>query len=245
MKKVGMLSFVVASFLSAATLNFYCGVTMSKAMKDIIKKFQEKHPDVKIRMITGSSGMLLRKLENAKRADLYLPGSDEFINKKSYLFPYKKEIGYNQLKIFVTKGNPKNVKTLRDFIRNDIKVGLGSDRSSVGKTAKEVLIRYGGDEFYKKVRKKAQIFLASKSLISALAGFEPEIDAALNWRAVYYWGNNRKKVDYIDIPERYAPKRKLIIATTIYSKNQDLAKEFVDLSASPWGQKVMKKWGLK
>ncbi|MEO1927398.1 MAG: extracellular solute-binding protein [Nautiliaceae bacterium] len=241
MKKFLLL--IVGVFLSAKTLWLYCGVTMKQPMLEIAHKFEELHPGVKVRHLFGSSGVLYKKILTLRKADLYLPGSDKFIKKNPSLFIKGAELGYNQLAIFVPKGNPKNVQTLSDFAKPSINTGLGSEHSSVGKASKSALVKYGGKVFYQKIRNKSEIFSASADMYDALV--HNEIDAGLNWKATYYWGENSKKVDFIEIPTLYAPKKKLILAITKYSKDKNLAQQFLDFASSKEGLAIMKKWGFR
>jgi molybdate transport system substrate-binding protein len=242
MKKLLVFMFIISLGFSE-NLNFYCGITMKNAIKEMARKFEDENKGVNIRHLFGSSGMLLRKLKRAKRADLYLPGSPKFIKANPSLFSDKAQIGYNKIAIFVKKGNPKKISSLKDFLRKDVKIGLGSETSSVGKNAKDVLIKYGGDKFYKDVKNKAEVFHTSREVISALKS--GEIDVALNWQAVYKWKDNSKNVDIIEIPLKYAPKKPLVLAVTSFSKKKELAKKFLDFAKSPKGEEIMKKWGFK
>jgi molybdate transport system substrate-binding protein len=242
MKKFLVFIFVI-SLAFSENLNFYCGITMKNAIKEMADKFENENKGVKIRHLFGSSGVLLRKLKRTKKADLYMPGSPKFIKANAALFSEKAQIGYNKIAIFVKKGNPKRIHSLKDFLRKDIKIGLGSDNSSVGKNAKSVLIKYGGEKFYNAIREKAKIFYTSREIISALRS--GEIDAALNWQAVSKWKDNSKYVDIVNIPEKYAPKKALVLAITSFSKKKELAKKFLDFAKSPEGEEIMKKWGFK
>ena len=243
MKKFFAFLLFLSSFLNAGDyLWIYCGVTMKKPIKEMAREFEKLHPGVKVRHLFGSSGVLFRKLMRAKRADLYLPGSPKFYKKAPELFSKKAVIGYNQLAIFTQKGNPKHIKSLEDFKRSDVRIGLGDAHSSVGKAAKDTLIRYGGEKFYNYVRKRAKIYFASPELVSALRA--NEVDTDLNWRAVYFWGDNRNYVELIPLPTEFAPKKPLILSVTSFSKHKDLANQFLEFASSKKGQEIMAKWGF-
>ena len=59
-------------------LLIYCGITMSRPMTEIADIFEEKE-DIKVFIIKGGSGNLLRSIEINGVGDLYLPGSDGYI----------------------------------------------------------------------------------------------------------------------------------------------------------------------
>jgi len=139
MKKIVFL-FLTTLFLSAESLNLYCGVTMSEAMQEIADKFEAK-TGVKVNIIKGGSGKLYKTILKKKSGDLYFPGSYKFIvDDENNLFGYQKLMGYNKAVILVQKGNPKHIKGLEDFTRQGIKVVLGDKNSgSVGKITKRIL----------------------------------------------------------------------------------------------------------
>ena len=241
MKK--LLFLIMATFLFSETLNIYCSITMKNAMNELKREFIKTHPNVKIKTVYGSSGKLLKKLKFAKKADLYLPGGPKFVLNNPNLFSTYKEIGFNQIAIFVQKGNPKKILTLGDFLRKDVRVGIGKEDSIVGRNAREVLLNYGGEKFLRKVLSKAKKDFTSIELANELR--KGDIDTALNWRAVLNMRDNKEYMEIVNIPEIYAPKKKLLLAVTNFSKNKELANEFLDFAASPKGEEIMKKWGFR
>jgi len=225
MKKI-LLSIGLISSLFSTNLNFYCGITMADGMQHLSNEFEKTHPNIHINITKGGSGSLFKKLIAKKNIDLYLPGKDSFINKHKDIFIYTKKIGYNKAVMIVQKGNPKHIKNLDDFLRNDIKVILGnSNKGSIGKMTKNIFIKYGGEEFFIKVYKKAKVVPTSAEIMNAFKN--KDTDLSINWKAAVYKGDNREFVDIINIPY-IAPKRKLILAVTKFSQHPKIAKEFVD-----------------
>ena len=155
MKKIVFL-FLTTLFLSAESLNLYCGVTMSEAMQEIADKFEAK-TGVKVNIIKGGSGKLYKTILKKKSGDLYFPGSYKFIvDDENNLFGYQKLMGYNKAVILVQKGNPKQIKGLEDFTKKGINVVLGDKNSgSVGKMTKKILTRFKDENFFKEVYNKA------------------------------------------------------------------------------------------
>ena len=68
---------------------------------------------------------------------------------------------------------------------------------------------------------------------------------AINWRATGFWPENSLYIDVIDIDEKYAPKKKLILNLLSFSKHSDIVKDFMKFSSSKEGQKIMKKYGFR
>jgi len=226
-------------------LIFYCGITMVKPMS-VIAKIIEKKYNVKINILQGGSGDLYDSLSVAKKGDLYLPGSDIYIKKhlKEGFLGYRRYIGYNQIALFVKKGNPKKVNNLKDLLRKDLVVSLGNPETcSMGRASVKVLKKFGGEEFLEEVEDNIFLYaIDSKDFNNLLKSHQ--IDAGLNWKASAFFPKNRRKIDIISINKKYAPKKKLYLTLLTFSKHKKIAKAFIDYAVSSNGQKIMKEYGF-
>lgn len=231
---------------SKPTLLFYCGITMVKPMTEIAKIMEKKH-NCEIQIIQGGSKDLYKSLATAKKGDLYLPGSDSYRKnnlKDGYLLD-EKYIGYNQAAIFVTKGNPKKIKDLESLINEDIATILCNPKSgSIGKMTKKLLNNYKGEDFFDEAYDLAVLIgTDSRNLNKAL--IEKKVDMSVNWRATGFWPENSKYIDVIEVDEKFAPKKKLVLNLLKFSKHEKIARDFMEFSASKEGQEIMKKYGFK
>jgi len=224
---------------------FYCGITMVRPMLKISKIIEKKY-DIKIKIIQGGSGDLYDSLSISKKGDLYLPGSDSYLKKheKEGFFGYRKYVGYNQIAIFVRKGNPKNIKTLKDFLRKDVRVVLGNPESgSIGKAGEKVLKKFGGDKFADKIEDLVVMYATDSRDLNNLLK-KGEVDAGLSWKATSFFPENKEFISVIEIPEKYSPKKKLILTQLKFSKYPDIARAFIDYASSEKGKKIMKEYGF-
>nr|WP_320013250.1 molybdate ABC transporter substrate-binding protein [uncultured Desulfobulbus sp.] len=246
---ISALSLVVflASFVHGdekQKLNIYCGITMLKPMVEIGKIIEAKH-DCTINFAKGGSGKLMQGLLKNKNGDLFLPGSESYINtlKKEHpgLVVSKGEVGYNQAAIFVKKGNPQGITAdLDNFTSEKYKIIIGSaEKGSIGKETKKILSKKG---IYEQVLQHAQVTLNSSSLVNAIkAG---KADLTINWFAASTWPENAQDVDTLAIDEQFAQKKKLVLAVLKDSKNVELAQAFLNFAVSPEGHAIFKKYGL-
>jgi len=235
----------MAVFAKKPSLIFYCGVTMAPAMSKIVKIFEKKeHCEIKI--IQGGSQNLYDSLKSLKVGDLYLPGSDSYIKKykKEGFFGRSVYVGYNKAAIFVQKNNPKNIKNLDSLIDENIATALCNPNSgSIGKNTKKVLIKYKGKEFFERAYDMAIIIgNDSRDLNKALR--DKEVDMAVNWRTSAFLKENKPFIDIVEIDEKYAPKKKLMLTGLRFSKHKDLVEKFLDFASSKQGKKIMKKYGF-
>ena len=242
MRKIILLLFAVL-FLFSDTLTIYAGSSVKEVLKDLKDEFLKTHPNVNIKILTGNSGMLLKKLKTSKKADLYLPSDYEFVAKNLSLFSNYKSIGETQIVMFVKKGNPKHITSLKDLLRKDVFIGMADENSGIGLSEREVLINYGGKSFLEKVLAKSDNHLVSLGMIDHLV--KGEADVQLNYKAFSKWPIYKDKLDIVEIPEKYAPKKPLLLAITTFSKNKELANEFLNFALSPKGQEIIKKWGFR
>ncbi len=228
------------------TLLFYCGVTMVKPMKEIAKIIENKY-HCSIKISQGGSKDLYESLKFSKKGDLYLPGSDSYRkdNIKDGFFLDSEYIGFNQASIFVQKNNPSNIKNLDDFLNEDLNSILCDPQSgSIGRVTKKIFTQYKGIDFFEESFDNAvEIGIDSRSINQAL--ISKRVDLSINWKATAFWHENSKYIDLIQIDEKYAPKKKLVISLLKFSKHKDIAKEFMNYASSKEGQKIMKKYGFR
>lgn len=225
-------------------LVIYCGTTMMKSMVELAKEFEKSHGR-KVHFIKGGSGKLLKLLLKNKNGDLYLPGSDSYIEKMKTEHPglvtASAHVGFNQAALLVKEGNPKGIAPDLNVLHDgQLRVIIGShERSSVGKEAKKILSKHGT---FDQVKEKAVVTMNSSSLVNAIKA--DKADVSINWFAISTWPENKDQVDALKISDEYAKKKKLVLAVLKDSKQPDYAKAFLELAASDRGKEAFKKYGL-
>lgn len=221
----------------------YCGITMVRPMTEIAQNF-ERRENVKINISQGGSEDLYQSARSSGTGDWYLPGEPSYYQKhqKDGLFGEYLTVGYNQMALMVQKGNPKGVKAdPREMLRKDLIAIIGNAESgSVGKEAKDILDGLG---IYPKVIRNAA-FLApdSRSIVNAMK--KGEADITMNWRATGFFADNVGKLDVIDLDPRLAKPQALLLIQLKSAKNADLAKRFLNYTASEEGQAIFRKYGF-
>jgi molybdate transport system substrate-binding protein len=109
---------------------------------------------------------------------------------------------------------------------------------------KKILKKYKGDEFFEDAFDASVVIGTdsrniNKSIIDGVANL------AINWRATAFWPENNKYIDVVEIDEKYAPKKKLVVTLLKFSKYPDIAKDFMKFASSKEGQAIMKKYGFR
>ena len=118
----------------------------NQAVVEQIRKQYEAETGRKVSLEFGNSQSLLAQLEISKRGDLYLPADDSFLNiaKNKKLVEEVLPIASMQIGLVVKKGNPKSITTLKDLMRDDVRLVLADpDAAAVTKLTRSVLEKTG------------------------------------------------------------------------------------------------------
>ena len=224
-------------------LLIYCGITMISPMSEIAEIIEEQE-NCKIIITKGGSGNLLDSIRVNQIGDLYLPGSDSYIETclEEGLVTENVHVGYNKAAIMVQKDNPKNISAnLTSFLNESYIIYLGNpDSGSIGKETKKIFEKKGiWDNVSSNV---AQLTTDSKDLTGCLV--DKTADLVVNWYATSTWDENEPYIDAMAISEEYASKKKLVLGLLTTSEYPEIAREFMDYASSDAGREIFNKYGL-
>ncbi|MCP4641139.1 MAG: solute-binding protein [bacterium] len=114
-------------------------------MEEVVREYEDAF-GVAIRIQYGGSGTLLSNLRAAQVGDLYLAGDASFIEiaREQDLLAESVPLATMRPVIAAAKGNPKNIRSAQDLMRDDVRVALGNPgAASVGKQTRIALTRTG------------------------------------------------------------------------------------------------------
>jgi len=228
LKKVLLLLLMVTLYVAAKpNLLFYCGTAMVKPMLKVASEIEKKY-HCKVTIIQGASRDLFESIRVAQKGDLFLPGNSDYIDQKGKYFTYQKYIGYNQLALFVQKGNPLHIKGLDDLVRNDLLVVIGNPETcSAGKVTEETLLRYKGKVFLEKVKYNISSYAADSRDMNQMF-LKKQVELGLNWIATSRFPDNKEAIDTVSLLELSSSRKSLILATLKFSKYPEIAQAFID-----------------
>ncbi len=214
----------------------------SKPATEEAAKLFEQRTGAKVILHFGGSGQMLAQLVLAQRGDLYFPGSSDYMElaKRDGLVQADSErlVVYLIPAINVPKGNPKNIQTMADLTRPDVRVGIARpDAVCVGLYAVELMNRAGLDE---KIRPRiaTQVESCEKTAQLVALGL---VDAVLGWRVFQYWEPD--KIETILLPPEQVSRIGYIpIAKTSYVRDEELAQAFIDFLTGEEGRAVFRRW---
>lgn len=228
------------------SIDILVGAGFSKVGADLISKFNEKYPNIKINAKYGGSGELFATLETQKSGDVFLPADYKYMEdgmKKGYVENNTVEnITKNVPVIIVEKGNPKNITSLEDLAKPGVKVAIGeADGPAIGKATEKILEKNNlTDKVEENVVVKSTT--VNQLLTYLVTG---QCDATIIWEDMTVWEEGKGKIEVIKIPSDENIESTVPVGITIFAKDRDSASKFQEFITSQEGKEIWKKWGFK
>ncbi len=205
--------------------------------------FEAANPDIVIDMTFGGSGTLLSQMELERIGDLYMPGSDDFMDKaeaRGVVRPEtRRDVVFLIPVICVRSGNPKNIHSLADLARPGITVGLAQAGAvCLGDWSERILKAAGLEEA---VKRNVITYAASCEHTQQLIEMG-EVDAVIGWDAFEHWAPG--KVDIVPIPIEYWQRPPSIpVAISTFSQHPQAAQRYIDFLLSEEGKAIFARHG--
>ncbi|MGH7128030.1 MAG: molybdate ABC transporter substrate-binding protein, partial [Planctomycetaceae bacterium] len=163
-------------------LEVYCAAGMKNPIEAAAEQFQAE-TGIEVQLQYGGSGTLLSNMQIARRGDLYIAADQSYIDiaREKDLLDEAIPLARQRAVIAVRKGNPKNIRSIDDLLREDVTFGLANpEAASVGKLTQNLLEQTGQ---WDEVKPAATVFKATVNEIMAgvLIG---SLDAAVIWNAL-------------------------------------------------------------
>ena len=235
-KKIGDLS---QADLPGRVIKIYAGAGLRRAIDKLAEAF-EAESGISVEPDYGGSGHILSRVQMNADGDLFMPGDVSWVQMlqdKTGWVQEQTEISYFVPVIIVPKGNPKGIKSVEDFFRDDVLVGLGRAQAcQVGKASDKILASYGID------RKDARV---KESLTVNEIGVwvkMDDVDAGIVWDAIYE--NISDAADKVEIPPEKNDISRVVVGLLNHSKDKNSAKAFTDFFVSSRGRAILKENGF-
>ena len=219
----------------------FAGSASQPPLEEAAKSFEKKY-GIPITLHLGGSGTMLSQIRLTGLGDLYIPGSPDYMTKArefDLIDGEEANLAYLIPAILVTKGNPRQIKSLKDLTRVNVRVGIADPESvCVGLYAVELL---HANEVVEQVRPnlRGQVESCAKTAAMLPLG---TVDAVLGWREFATW--NPQVMEAILLDPKEIPRLAYIPAGLLkHSKNPEGAKAFVAYLKSEEGQAIFNKWG--
>lgn len=188
----------------------------------------------------GGTGALLNQVRMEHFGDLFVPASDDFMDKaeKEALVDAtsRRVLCWLLPVICVAKGNPKQIRTLKDLAQPGLRVAMADPKAAtIGGIAKAAMEAAG---VYGDVSKRIITFATDVQNSISLLRLN-EVDAAFAYDV-----SQRQAADAFDaVPIEGATAITIPVAVVSFSKQKDVAQRFVDYLAGPKGRAVFARHG--
>lgn len=238
------LALFSAAAQAADSLLIFAGAATVPPTTDAARAF-EKKTGVKVDVVFGGSGFVLSQMKLGKQGDLYFPGSSDYMEiakRDGDVLPAtEKIIVYVVPAINVQKGNPHNIKGLKDLLKPGLRVAIANPEGvCVGAYAVEIfeneLTRAEKEQLKQNIKNYTGSCEQTATAISLKLA-----DAVVGWRVFQYWDPER--IETIPLPKDQITRIGYIpIAISKFSKQPKLAQQFIDFVTGSEGQAIYAKY---
>ena len=224
----GLLQFKAAGYrvddgdqwAESPELSVFLGSMLRPAMTETLKQFAAREGLPPIKTVYNGCGILVGQMKVGARPDMYFACDTSFMNQVQDLFDKADVISSNEMVIVVQKGNPKEIKELKDLMKPGIKLGVGEERQcALGWLTKDVLDR---TNLCEKVEKNIATRLTTGDMLIAAM---PALDAVIVYKSNAMFIKDRFDVIPVDLPQHFAQQP---VAVSKESKYRHLTERLLD-----------------
>lgn len=123
----------------------FATASLQRPFTELARRYEREHPGATVELRCDGGAQLLAAMDAGDRCDVIAIGDSSQMSKfaaAAHLGSASAaELARNRIAIVVGNGNPKEIRTLADLARTDVKVALGNRSSSIGRHARWVLSR--------------------------------------------------------------------------------------------------------
>lgn len=236
------------------TLVMHCAAGIRVPVEEVAAEYEEKY-GVHIELQYGGSNSLLTQIQVDKysTSDLYL-AADDFYTDKAHEEGLAEEtlsIAYMRPVIAVAKDNPQNIQSIRDLLKSDIRVSLGSpEQAAVGRAVRKRLKPHQIDD--------SDLWTKLEEHVTDVGVFKPTVndvandvvigtaDAGIVWDSTVAMPKYAEKLIGIPVDELDGDPNLISICVLTSSTQPTAALKFARyLSARDRGLPVFKKYGMR
>ena len=230
---------------SSKSLLVFAGAAGKPPTEEAAKLFQRKK-GVEVQVTFGGSGFVLSQMKLARKGDIYFPGSSDFMEKakkEKLVYPEtEKIVTYLIPAINVQKGNPRNIRSLRDLLPPGVRLGIADPETvCVGTYAVEVIEKNLSPEERGRFRKNLATTVESCEKTANIISLKT-VDAVIGWRVFQYWDPGRIETVLLR-PEEIPRIGYIPAAVSVFTKDRTLAEDFIQFLSAPEGQELFRKHG--
>ena len=124
-------------------VTLYAGSMLRPAIEETITRFEQRE-GVRVTRVYNGCGILVAQMKAGQKPDAYFACDAEFMKQVADIFPVSQSISQNELVIMVQKGNPHDIRSLKDLTRPNLRVGIGHEKQCAMGWLTQRTFREGG-----------------------------------------------------------------------------------------------------
>ena len=233
---------------------FMCLDDMMAAFKKAYPQYQRVFaetlpPGILAKQIMGGS-ITIGNLRITLKPDVYTAGKNRTDQMPEY-FSKTEPYAYNRLAIMVQKGNPKNIKGLKDLGQAAIRVSMPNpDFEGIGKRIEQAYVLAGTESLRKtimedKVKDSTTYLTQIHHRQSPMRIMYGQSDAAPVWYSeAYYQVMIKHPVDMVEIPSDQNINATYVAGQLKNAPHAQAARDFMDFLVSPAAKAIYRKYGF-
>ncbi|SKA92490.1 molybdate transport system substrate-binding protein [Prosthecobacter debontii] len=201
------------------TLTVYCAAGLKRPVEELAAQY-EKEFGVQVSLQFGGTGTLLAQLRVASQGDLFLAADEGAMDEAQKLKVIREVIpvALQHPVIVVARGNPKNIHTITDLERPDVRLALTNpEAASIGKITQRLL-----GARWTALASKAIVMKPSVTEVAADAKLGT-VDATLIWDSLM---PQHPELEMIRVPELSHHEEKACAAVLTSANSPDEALKF-------------------
>lgn len=239
----------------------FMGGNQFMVLDELLTAFKKQYPAyTRIFVETLPPGILAKQMNSGSivignmridhQPDVYLGGKkrvEENRDKLNGIVTYAR----NKLAIMVRKGNPKQVKTLNDLGRADLRVSMPNPAwEGIGGRIEEAYVKAGGDALksaimQQKVSDKTTFLTQIHHRQTPMRVLYDQSDAGPVWYTeAFYQQMLKNPVDLVPIPDNHNVVAEYMGGVVKTAPHAQAGADFVNFLMSPTGQAIYKKYGF-
>jgi molybdate transport system substrate-binding protein len=232
-------------FASSGSLTIFAGAASKPPTEEVAKIYKQKR-GVEVHVTFGGSGFVLSQMKLARKGDVYFPGSSDFMEKakrQGLVFAEtERTVAYLIPAINVQRGNPRNIRSLKDLLQPGIRVAMAHPETvCVGTYAAEVIEKNFAPQERVLFRQNLVTMVESCEKTANIVSLKG-VDAVIGWEVFERWDPQRIETVFLkpaEVPRiGYIPA-----AVSTFTKDRVPAGKFIDFLISPEARAVFRKYG--
>lgn len=229
-----------------SNLLIFAGAASKPPTEEIVALF-EARTGAKVDVNFGGSGTMLAEMQIAEHGDIYFPGSSDWMEvakERALVDPgSERRIVYLVSAINVQAGNPKEIHSLEDLLRPEVRVVIANPETvCVGAYAVELLEKNLSADEIRRFREQNLVNWSDSCEKTANAVSLRAADAVIGWSCFSDW--DRGRIATVNLmPDQLIRVAYIPIAVSTYARNPELARDFIDFISSEQAMEIFRKYG--